>query len=352
VRDLEEYGRRVARDAAIERRRRTNFYASEAPCEIRVRISGLAGRLASLNGKYGAAGPLDASGKRRVSLEGEGGAAFTIKKENLTLAPAKPPDTVYNRGKAAFQIKGDDSLPRRCCAGSGRPSYSTCARREEIIPPPRAGALLPRNDPPVEFHSAWKDGSLPVRLGADVNGELRWHDPLTGAEIVRDKVDARRWLPLLVEGLRDAETAGGAYVALRGSIELVGAAARAGALPSLMPSVAPALKTALDLRERSVVCAALRLLLLLLHADERVGLALRPHYKVLLPTMAAYKLRGQQSLGDEIDHAQGRRVNVAALVDEALAAMERFGGANAGKLIKLYCPTHQDSAEDLHRGFR
>jgi hypothetical protein len=45
----------------------------------------------------------------------------------------------------------------------------------------------------------------------------------------------------------------------------------------------PALKAALDLRERTVVCMALRLLLLLLHADERVGLALRPHYKLLLP---------------------------------------------------------------------
>ena len=98
VRDLEEYGRRVARDAAIERRRRTNFYASEAPCEIRVRISGLAGRLASLNGKYGAAGPLDASGKRRVSLEGEGGAAFTIKKENLM------PDTGLTK-KVSFATK-------------------------------------------------------------------------------------------------------------------------------------------------------------------------------------------------------------------------------------------------------
>jgi len=348
---LDVYGRRVAREACFEQHRRHFHGASTS--EQRVRVAGLIGRLASLNGTYGIAGLLDASGRRRVAMEGMGGAAFAIKKDKLSLAPRAPPATTYNQGTGAFQLKGKDSHPRRCCAGSGRPSYSTqSSRRDQPIPPPQAGALLPRNDPPVDFHAAWTDGSLPVRLGADIDGELRWHDPLTGAEVVRDKVDARRWLPVLIDGLRDAESAGGAFIALRGSIELVGAAAKAGALPALMPSIVPALKAALDLRERSVVCAALRLLLLLLHTDERVGLALRPHYKVLLPTMAGFALQGQASLSDEIERAQNRRVNVPTLVDEALEAMEKRGGPGAGKLIKLYVPQHRDSEECLHRGFR
>jgi len=348
--DLDQYGRLCARDAVIEQHRK-RMYASPDSSEQRVRVSGLGGRLACLNGKHGLAGHRH-NGRRRVIMEGMGGAAFAIKDENLSLAPPAPPETTYNRGAAAFQLKGFDEHPRRCVAGSGQPAYSTRTPTTERISPPLAGALLPRNDPPADFRACWQDGSLPVRLGADVNGELRWHDPLTGAEVVRDKVDARRWLPVLIEGLRDAESAGGAYVALRGAIELVGVAAKAGLLPSLVPSIVPALKAALDLRERTVVCMTLRLLLLLLHADERVGLALRPHYKLLLPTMNAFLLKGQPSLSDEIEMAQWRRLNVEALVEEAIAAMERFGGAHAGKLIKNYVPVHRDQDECLHRGFR
>lgn len=113
-----------------------------------------------------------------------------------------------------------------------------------------------------------------------------------------------------------------------------------------------ALKAALDMRERTVVCAALRLLMMLLNADERVGLALRPHYRYLLPALAAFKLAGQPSLSDQIEMGQSRRVNVPDLVEEALAVMERRGGPDAGKVIRSHCPSFQPATDVLHRGFR
>jgi hypothetical protein len=350
---MDVYAKRLTMDAVAEKFRRHQLHSAPPQAEERVRIRGLQGRLASLNGRYGSAGPLEA-GQRRVAVEGLGGAAYRIAPRYLSSAPPRPVEVFYNVGKGAFepQTYGSDARPRRLRAGSGRPAYSSCKREAEPIAPPVAGSLLPRNDPPTTFHEAWVDGTLPVRLCGHVSGALRWHDPLTGAEVTRGQVDPRRWLPVLIDGIRDAQNAGGAFVALKASIELAGAAGKAGILPALMPSVAPALKAALDLRERSVVCAALRLLLLLLHADEHVGLALRPQYKILLPALAAFRLQTQPSLGDEIERSQHRRINIAELVDECLGVMERRGGEGAGALIKRYVPAYQPEADVLHRGFR
>ena len=112
---------------------------------------------------------------------------------------------------------------------------------------------------------------------------------------------------------------------LRGALELAGTASRKGELPPIMPVAAPALKAALDIRERSCVCAALRLLILLLRAEPRCGKALRPYYKMLLPGIAAFKVVGRQPvLGDEVEYSQHRQINVLDLIDEALE--EAFKG--------------------------
>ena len=215
-----------------------------------------------------------------------------------------------------------------------------------------AGALLPRANAPKAFAEAYEEGSLPVRLAdASETGELRWLDPMSGAVVPRSQVDARRWLPLLIDGLRYPNPAA-AYVALRASLELVGTTARRGLLPPLMPAIAPALKAAIDLRERSCVCAAVRLLILVLQVEPRCGLALRPHYKRLLPVLATFKLAGQPDLGDEVERSQHRHINLDDLIDEALGAMERGGGPGAGELIKSYVTTWQPASVELHRGFR
>ena len=348
--------RRVAATSLNENHMRQRIYSAPPDTGYRVRITGVTDRR-DLNGQYGMAGPLQPNtGKRLVVLEGGGGASVSLKSSNLERAPPAPEDSVYNQGIGGFQPRryGNSSLPRRCKSGSGRPAYSTQRRTDPgSISPPLAGCLLPKSDVPIDYGEAFADGSLPVRAaGAAESGELRWLDPISGAEVPRSQVDARRWLPVLIAGLRDPNPPA-AYVALRGALELIGAAARQGLLPPLMPSVAPSLKAALDLKERSCVCAALRLLILLLQAEPRAGRALRPHYKSILPAMAAYKCCDRQPvLGDVIEMSQHRHINVVTLVDDALVEMERSGGPGASAIIKSFVPTWQSAEEELHRGFR
>ena len=348
--------RRVAATSLNENFLKNRIYSAPQDDGQRVRILGVTDRR-DLNGRFGIAGPLQPkTGKRLVVLEDGGGASVSLRPANLELAPPAPEPAVYNHGTGGYQPRryGNSNLPRRCKSGSGRPAYSTQRRAaSDQIAPPQAGCLLPKNDAPADYVEAFGDGSLPVRVaGAAEKGELRWLDPISGAEMPRSQVDVRRWLPVLLAGLRDPNPAG-AYVALRGALELIGTAARQGILPPLMPSVAPSLKAALDLKERSCVCATLRLLTLMLQAEPRAGLALRPHYKILLPAMAAYKTCGRQpSLGDQIEMSQHRHINVESLVDEALHEMERCGGPEAPAIIKTFVPSWQRSDVELHRGFR
>lgn len=345
--------RRMAANTVYEYHMRYHVYGVQHVQE-RVRIIGVTDRR-DLNGRFGMAGPPEKrnGGRRIVVLEGGSGASISLLPDNLELAPPAPEKTVYNRGNGIYQR---DPPARRVRPGSGRPSYSTSKPahvHSAPIKPPLAGSLLPKHNPPADFKDMYGDGSLPVRAaGAAESGELRWIDPITGAEVPRHHVDARRWMPVLIEGLRDAHPAG-AYIALRGAIELAGTASRNGSLPPLMPSLAPALKAALDLKELSCVCAALRLLTLILRSEPRCGKALRPHYKVLLPALSAYKVVGKQpDLGDEVEYSQHRQINVLDLVDETLEVMEKAGGPGAGELIKSYVPSWQPDSVELHRGFR
>ena len=344
--------RRIAESTVNERHLKYKMYGTPNAKE-RVRIFGVTDRR-DLNGKFGLAGPPEArnGGRRLVVIEGGGGASISLGPKNLELAPPAPEKTVYNLGRGGYQR---EPTARRVRPGSGRPAHSTAERTPSApIAPPMAGALLPRTNPPADYLDAFRDGSLPVRIaGAAESGELKWIDPITGAEVIRAHVDARKWLPFLLEGLRDTTTASGAYVALRGALELAGTACRKGELPPIMPVAAPALKAALDIRERSCVCAALRLLIMLLRSDPRCGKALRPYYKMLLPAIAAYKVVGKQpDLGDEVEYSQHRQINVLDLIDEALEVMEKTGGDGAGVLIKKFVPAFQPSSVELHRGFR
>jgi len=291
-------------------------------------------------------------------LEGSG-EGVRLRPSNLQLAPPAPVETAYNVGKAQYELPSysNNGRPRRCRAGSGGgPSYSTRRPPEHAgraVTPPEAGALLPRPNAPTAFREARRAGLLPVRLGASPDMPLRWVDPQTGADVGVDAVDAARWLPALLDGLRETEHVENAYVALQASLELARAAAKRGALLPVLPAAAPPIRKALEVRESAVVCAALRALQFLLRVDERAGAALRPQYKQLLPPMASLALlRAQPVQGDEIEYSQHRRVNISDLVAETLQLMERRGGAGASAVIKSHVPSFHRADEVLHRGFR
>ena len=287
--------------------------------------------------------------------------------------PEPPAHTVYNAGKAQYELPSHatDGRPRRCRAGAGRPSYSTRAatapsvgadarwppappqaqqRKAAAVPPPVAGSLAPRANPPVgRFRDAVARRELPVRLGLEPGRRtlgLNWEVAPAAVE------DVERVLPLLLEGVRETEPEY-RFLALQGAVELIGAVGSSGKLLPVLPSLVAPLRVALNIRERSVVVGALKLLQECLTCHALAGRALRPHYAQLLPPMAAFALKGQPTLGDSVEYSQHRRVNVADLVNETLAMMEARGGDGAGAAIKRFVPSFQvDEPASLHRGFR
>ena len=270
--------------------------------------------------------------------------------------PPQPVETVYNAGTAQYELPAyhNNGLPRPCRAGSGRPSYSTRRRPAQpghVVPPPVAGAHLEVPTPAPAFVEARRVGSgcggLPVLLSAQNGGRtmgVRWLTPV-------EEVDARRWLPVLLEGMREADPTH-RFLAIQASVELMQAAGQSGVLLPLLPALVPALRAALYTKQRPVVCAALKLLQHALSSHPSAGRALRPHYKALVPPMKPFVLSGQPSLGDAFEFADYRQVNVADLTQQTLLLMERCGGPGASAVIKQLVPTYEPDDQDLHRGFR
>lgn len=144
----------------------------------RVQLTGLVSRRV-LNGTYGEAKSID-RGLILVILEGSG-EGVRLRPSNLHLAPQAHAQTTYNVGTGQYVVPSysNNGLPRRCRKGSGRPSYSTRRLPEHDgseVPPPEAGALLPRPNAPKAFRDAREEGVLPVRVGASGHGQLRWID--------------------------------------------------------------------------------------------------------------------------------------------------------------------------------
>lgn len=60
------------------------------------------------------------------------------------------------------------------------------------------------------------------------------------------QVDAARWLPFFLEGLRETEHLENAFVALQGAMELTHAAAQNQSLLSIIPATVTPLRRALE----------------------------------------------------------------------------------------------------------
>ena len=60
-------------------------------------------------------------------------------------------------------------------------------------------------------------------------------------------------------------------------------------------------------------------------SSETIGEALVPYYRQILPVLNIFKNQNK-NMGDKIDFAQRRKVNLGDLIQETLETLEQHGG--------------------------
>ena len=81
----------------------------------------------------------------------------------------------------------------------------------------------------------------------------------------------------------------------------------------------------MNTRDAEVIAVTLKILQKLVTCANYVGEALVPYYRQILPIFNLYK-SSTKDLGDAIDYAQRKRLNLGELIQETLELFEQTGG--------------------------
>lgn len=188
---------------------------------------------------------------------------------------------------------------------------------------------------PTEFRNVYLRGDLPVQILHGGANKLGWKIPA-------NTVDYHHFLPLFIDGLREKEDPY-RFIAVQGTYDLIENGG-ANKILLVIPKLIIPIKTALNTRDPEVVATICKVLQALLLTEEtsssKIGQALVPYYKQILPTFNIFK-SSNANLGDKIDFRQRKRLCLGDLIDETLELMERRGGENAFVNIKYMIPTHE-----------
>ena len=158
------------------------------------------------------------------------------------------------------------------------------------------------------------------------------------------KLDFHHYLPIFFDGLREVELPY-AFVAEQGVLDMLEAGAHK-VLPVIPQLIIP-IKTALNTRDPAVIVKVLKILQALVNCDVAVaggagliGQALVPYYRQILPVMNVF-INKNFNLGDGIDYAQRKKINMGELINQTLEQLEIHGGEDAFINIKYLVPTYQ-----------
>jgi hypothetical protein len=109
---------------------------------------------------------------------------------------------------------------------------------------------------------------------------------------------------------------------------------------AVLPQLIVPIRRSLNTRDPEIVCRMLCVLQQLVQCDERIGEALVPYYRQLLPIFNMFK-QNNANLGDGIDYSQRKRTNMGDLIHETLGLFEKHGGEDAFINIKYMIPTYE-----------
>merc|ERR1712139_338756 len=198
-------------------------------------------------------------------------------------------------------------------------------------PPPRAGAIVRRPVTKTEFRRFYDRGDLPIQIyhGA-VGGKIAW-------KVDIEKLDYHHYLPIFFDGLREKEDPY-RFLAVQGTYDMLD---KGGSkiLP-VVPQLIIPIKTALNTRDKEIMTTALKVLQALVLSGEMIGDALVPYYRQILPIFNIFK-NSNVNIGDAIEYAQRKRMNLGDLIEETLEIFEIHGGEDAFINIKYMIPVYE-----------
>merc|ERR1711976_687484 len=89
----------------------------------------------------------------------------------------------------------------------------------------------------------------------------------------------------------------------------------------VIPQLIIPVKTALNTRDPDVIAAVLKVLQELVVSGDMIGEALVPYYRQILPVLNIFK-SNNKNIGDQIDYAQRKRLNLGELIAQTLEILE------------------------------
>lgn len=224
--------------------------------------------------------------------------------------------------------------PLRKGQGLGGKAVTLNPKKEFVAPPkPKAGARKKRKIPMSEFRRFYDRGDLPIIIEHTGSGcKLKWTK-----DVDLTQLDYHHYLPIFFEGIREKQEPY-RFLAIQGIFDLL-EHGQARVLPVIPQLIIP-IKTALNTRDKDIICITLKVLQRLVTCSETIGEALVPYYRQILPIFNLYK-DSNHNTGDKIDYSQRKDTNLGDLIQETLELFEQCGGEDAFINIKYMIPTYE-----------
>ncbi|XP_068632868.1 parkin coregulated gene protein homolog [Battus philenor] len=209
-------------------------------------------------------------------------------------------------------------------------------KNTKVIPPPKCGVYDPLPVRPTMFRSCYQRGEFPVTIEFTTFGKrLAWKVPV-------EKLDFHHYLPMFFDGLAEGNYPF-SFIVERGINDLITKGAHK-VLP-VVPQLIIPIKNAFATKRPSVLCHALRCIQMLVTGSDKVGEALVPYYRQILPTLNLFKNRNR-NMGSGVDHTSSRGENVSDMIEDTLQILERYGGPDAFINIKYMIPTYESCVQN------
>lgn len=224
--------------------------------------------------------------------------------------------------------------PLRKGQGIGGKAVTLNPKKETPAPAkPKAGARKKRKIAISEFRRFYDRGDLPIIIEHTGSGcKLKWTK-----DVDLTQLDYHHYLPIFFEGLREKQDPY-RFLAVQGIFDLL-EHGQARVLPVIPQLIIP-IKTALNTRDKDIICVTLKVLQRLVTCSETIGEALVPYYRQILPIFNLFR-DSNHNTGDKIDYSQRKETNLGDLIQETLELFEQCGGEDAFINIKYMIPTYE-----------